>query len=138
MGTFLHRTNKTLLRSVSPNSLPEPIANYIEEPDLSAVQGVPSRYWNIVGDAISEMSQAEKDAVDSQMDDVSRDALMQEHIDDLESVLRQIVVLIVDEINILRNQFNTTTSEVPQLTDTAFTDRTLAQVKTKIRQGMGS
>lgn len=40
--------------------------------------------------------------------------------------------ILVDEINILRQQFNDTTAEVPQLTNTNFQPRTLAQLKTAI------
>jgi hypothetical protein len=42
MGDYVHRTTKQYLKSVSPNSLPEPLVNYIEDPDLSNVVGVPS------------------------------------------------------------------------------------------------
>jgi len=37
---------------------------WILNPDLSAVTGVPRKYWKLVGDEITEMSDAEKDAVD--------------------------------------------------------------------------
>jgi len=40
--------------------------------------------------------------------------------------------ILVDEINILRQQFNDTTAEVPQLTTTTFQPRTLAQLRTAI------
>jgi hypothetical protein len=118
MGNYLHRTTKQYLTSVSPAELPEALANYIEEPDLSAVAGVPNKYWTITGDVVSEMSQGEKDAVDAQITSDKRDAEIQTEIDNLESVMRQLSKLMVDEINILRQQFNTTTSEAGQLTDT--------------------
>jgi hypothetical protein len=138
MGDYVHRTTKQYLQSVSPNDLPEPLANYIEDPDLSAVEGVPNRYWVITGDVISEMDQAAKDVVDAQILSDSRDAAIQAEIDELESVLRQLTKLIVDELNILRQQFNDTTAESAQLTDTAFADRTLTQVRTQLRGDLGS
>jgi hypothetical protein len=52
--------------------------------------------------------------------------------------MRQLSKLMVDEINILRQQFNTTTSEAGQLTTTTFADRTLAQVKAQLRSDLGS
>jgi len=64
MPAWLHRTTKDYLRSVASADLPEPTGNYIEEPDLSGVAGVPSKYWNINGDVVSEMSPVEKQAVD--------------------------------------------------------------------------
>jgi hypothetical protein len=138
MGDYLHRTTKQYLQSFSPNELPEPLANYIEDPDLSAVEGVPSIYWVITGDVISEMDQAAKDAVDAVILSAARDAAIQAEIDELESVLRQLTKLIVSELNILRQQFNTTTAEVIQATDTTFTDRTLAQVKAQLRGDLGT
>lgn len=65
MPDFLHRTTKRLQTSVSYTDLLEPIANYIESPDLSAVTGFESKYWSITGDNISLMSQAERDQVDA-------------------------------------------------------------------------
>jgi hypothetical protein len=138
MGNYLHRTTKQYLQSWSPNDLPDPLANYIEEPDLSAVEGVPNRYWIITGDVITEMSQGEKDALDAQALSDGRDAAIQEQIDGLDSVMRQLTKLFVSEINILRQQFNTTTGETNQVTDTAFADRTLAQVRTQLRNDLGT
>lgn len=63
MADVLNRTTKQLLRSVnSPDYDP---ADWIINPDLSGVSGVPVVYWKIDGDTVSEMSQAEKDAVDA-------------------------------------------------------------------------
>ena len=138
MGNFLHRTTKQYLQSFSPNDLPEPLANYIEEPDLSAVEGVPNRYWIITGDVVSEMDQTAKDALDAQLLSDNRDTAMQAEIDELESVLRQLSKMIVSELNILRQQFNDTTGESGQLTDTTVTDRTLAQVRAQLRSDLGT
>jgi hypothetical protein len=138
MGNYLHRTTKQYLRSWSPNELSEPIINYIVEPDLSNVIGVPAIYWVITGDTITEMSQVDKDNVDAIILSNSRDSELQAEIDRLESVNRQFVKLMVDEINILRQQFNATTAESGQLTDTALADRTLDQVRTQIRNSLGS
>jgi len=68
MANLLHRTTKQYLVSTDPNGLPEPIANYIEEPDLSAVAGQPNKYWTITGDVVTLMSQAEQDAVDADIE----------------------------------------------------------------------
>ena len=64
MPDWLHRTTKRGLRSIAAADLPEPQANYIEDPDLSNVQGVPKKYWKIEGDTVSEMNASEKQAVD--------------------------------------------------------------------------
>ncbi len=65
MPNYVHRTTKQFLRSIAPADLPEALANYIQDPDLSALAGVPNKYWNISGDTVSEMSRAEKDVVDA-------------------------------------------------------------------------
>jgi hypothetical protein len=65
MPRWLHRTKKQQLASVALADLPEPVANYIEEADLSAVAGQPEKYWKITGDVVSLMSPAEQAAVDA-------------------------------------------------------------------------
>lgn len=63
MATVLNRNTLTLLSSVhTPNY---PTEDWIVNPDLSAVVSVPTRYWKIVGDVVSEMIQVEKDVVDA-------------------------------------------------------------------------
>ena len=107
-------------------------------PDLSAVVGVPPMYWIITGDVVSEMSQAEKDAVDAANLSSGRDDAIEADIDNLESTMRQLAKMMVSELNILRQQFNTTTAESNQLTDTALADRTMAQVKSQLRNDLGT
>lgn len=127
MGDYLHRTTKVYRRSISPNELPESLANYIEDPDLSAVVGVSSAYWIITGDVISEMSQAEKDAVDAAVLATARDAEIQAQIDSLESTMRQVVKLIVSELNIVRG-----------VCKPPLPNRTFDQVKTQLRSDLGT
>ena len=125
MPKWLHRTTKQFLKSVPSGELPEAQTNYIEEPDLSAVAGFPSIYWIITGDVISLMTQTERDAVDAAALSATRDALVAEEVDGLEVVLRQLVKLIVSELNILRSQHG-------------LPDRTLAQVRNQLRSALGS
>ena len=100
-------------------------ANWLHAPDLSAVAGFRNIYWIIMGDVISLMSQAERDAVDAAIRDAGRDARVAEGIDNVEEVLRHIVKLLVRELNILRQQHG-------------LTDRTLAQVRNQLRSGLGT
>jgi hypothetical protein len=125
MGSFLHRTTKQYLQSADPNGLPEDLSNYISAPDLSAVAGVPPRYWNISGDVVTEMTQPQKDAVDAALLDAARDAAISAEIDNVEAIGRQIVKMMVSELNILRALHG-------------LPDRTTAQVKTQIRNELGS
>ncbi len=125
MANYLHRTTKRYHVSVSGSELAEPLANYIFMPDLSAVTGQPSRHWKITGDIVSLMTQAERDAVDAAILTTSRDTKIARDIDGLENTFRQVVKLILDEINILR-AFH------------GLPARTLTQLKNAIRNGYGT
>ena len=85
MGNFLHRVTKQHLISTSPNDLLEPIENYIDTPDLSAVAGFPNIYWVITGDVISLMAPAQRDAVDAAKLEAHRDGVMN-RLDKLEDI----------------------------------------------------
>ncbi len=60
MASVLNRTTKQYIASAHTPDYP--VADWIHNPDMSAVSGVPSMYWKITGDTVSEMSAAEKDA----------------------------------------------------------------------------
>ena len=124
MGNFLHRATKQYLVSADPNGLPEPLANYINGPDLSAVAGFSSQYWVITGDVVTLMSVAERDAVDAQALDDSRDSSVNE-LDGLESLMRAFALVVLDEFNTLRAQH-------------LLAPRTIGNLKTAIRNKLGS
>lgn len=124
MGNYVHRINKGYFQSIPPNELPEPVSNYISDPDMSALQGVPAKYWKIAGDTVVEMSQVEKDSVDTGIVNTRRDAAVENMFENLEGNLRQLVKLMIRENNILRAQHG-------------LSDRTINQFKTEIRNGYG-
>lgn len=122
MANVLNRTTKQYLESVNtPDFNP---VDWIINPDLSQVTGFPSKYWSISGDTVSLLSQAERDALDLSELEVSRDQIV-DQLDDLEDILRAFAQVVMDEINILRQQHT-------------LPDRTLEQLKTAIRNKMGS
>lgn len=63
MAAVLNRTTKQYLRSA--NTPDYPAADWIINPDISAVNGWPTKYWIITGDVITLMDQAARDAVDA-------------------------------------------------------------------------
>ena len=63
MSDVIHRT--TLELKLSVNTQDFPTGTWIINPDLSALGGVAEKYWKIVVDAVLEMTQVEKDAVDA-------------------------------------------------------------------------
>jgi len=125
MGNYLHRETKRYIQSVSFSELPNDIAEYIFMPDMSGVKGISSRYWKIDGDVVSEMSQVEKNIVDSEALTARRDNTIDGMIDNVEGNLRQLVKLMICEINILKAQHG-------------LSNRTMTQFKTQIRKGYGS
>ena len=149
MPNYLHRVTKEYLTSLSPAGLTEPAANYIMDPELSAVVGFESRYWTIVGDVVTLQTPVERDATDaavlaSQVAQEKGGAEAYYHLSQAESrVLRAVVVLLVDELNLLRTQwrsFQTATAVSNNLADIktgvaglpTLNNRTLAQAKSAI------
>lgn len=59
----LNRTTKEYRIAVDGASFDQ--AKWIVNPDMAPVQGIPVKYWKIVGDTVSEMPQSEKDGVDA-------------------------------------------------------------------------
>ena len=133
MASVLNRTTKQYVRSA--NTPDYPTVDWIIDPDMSAVDGWPSKYWVITGDTVSLMDQAARDAVDAAELSARLDNEA-EGIESPQSLQRAFAEVVLDEINMLRQQFNATTAESNQLTNTAFADRTLAQVKAALRNKM--
>ena len=122
MANVLNRTTKQYLKSA--NTPDYPVLDWIINPDISLVQGFPSKYWNISGDTVSLMTQLERDAVDLAETQAERDRIISE-IDQLENILRAFAGVITDEINLLRQQHS-------------LPDRTLSQLRTAIRNKLGT
>ncbi len=143
MPNFLHRTSKQSLRSVSYPDLPEPIANYIEEPDLSAVEGQPVKYWIIIGDVISLVDLATRDSIDAAAETTRLDNIADE-LDHTQTIMRAFAETVLDEFNSVANKVNQildaidSANNLTQLKSNvaAITDRpqrTLAQLKSAVR-----
>ncbi len=65
MPLFVHRTTFVEFGSTSPADLPEAIANYVQDPDLTAVAGQPKKYWILTGDIFSLMDAGQQAAADA-------------------------------------------------------------------------
>ena len=63
MASVVHRTTKEYRRSADTGKFP--VEDWIINPDMAAVEDVPSKYWVISGDIVSEMTQAAKDSADA-------------------------------------------------------------------------
>lgn len=63
IGNVLHKASKLYLTDVELTSYEG--EDWIHNPDMSAVEGVPVRYWKIVLEDVYAMSQAERVALDA-------------------------------------------------------------------------
>lgn len=102
MPAWLHRTTKTQLRSIASADLPEPIENYIEEPDYSEVAGEPTKYWvtqSFPDDAITLMSAQEQSNLLAAELVARRDALADE-MDRIDSYNKFFVEILLDELTL--------------------------------------
>ena len=120
MATVLNRTTKQLRRSVNTPDFPS--ADWIINPDLSAVGNFASKYWTITGDAVSLMPQTERDALDAAEAQAAADAdrAGEKLRIDNERVLKALAIVVKNEINILRALHG-------------LPDRTNAQIVTAIK-----
>ena len=114
MPAWLHRTDKTVLGSVASADLPESIANYIEEPDLSAVTGQPAKYWIVTGDVVLLADLATRDAIDAAELSDQRDEFTND-IDRTDTFLRAFALVVLDEFNSLREKHGLSLRSVAQL-----------------------
>ena len=112
----IHRTTKQYLTSV--NTPDYPPADWIHSPDLSLVAGFDIKYWIIIGDTVSLMSQSARDAVDLVELESAKDSTAETI--DTDPYLRAFALVMLDEINILRAHHGESA-------------RTAAQLKTAVR-----
>lgn len=125
MATVVHRTTKELRRSV--NTPDFDVADWIINPDLSAVRGQPSKYWVITGDSVTLMDQAARDVVDAAEAAaiLAANRAAEKARYDNERLIRAVVLVKLDEINAVRAA-------------SALPARTAAQLKTAIESKIDS
>lgn len=127
MANVLNRTTgltlpyrKDYRTSVNTGEFPD--TDWIINPDLTAVSGFDSIYWDISGDNVILVDASTRDARDAE---IAAAALQSEKDSekariDNERVLVAFAEVVMDEINLLRAEH-------------ALPDRTLAQLKTAIK-----
>lgn len=99
MATWLHIPTKKVYPSISRASLPVPIVECLENPDLSVVVGQPNKYWVISGDAVSLMDRAARDAVDAVLEQEKIDrerAVSKDQVEDDRFAIALAIVLADD------------------------------------------
>lgn len=107
------------------------VADKVVNPDLSALEAVPVKYWKHDSGSIVEMIQAEKDAWDNSVAtalNLNRRELAKQIVDtqeELGKIIRVLAEITRSEINILRAQHG-------------LADRTLSQLKTAMKNQIDS
>lgn len=102
MASVLNRITKEF--RTSANTPDFPVADWIINPDLTAVAGQPSIYWVITGDIVSLASVGEQATIDAALAATQltseKDAAKTDI--DVERVVRALVDMLPGEFNILR------------------------------------
>lgn len=120
MPIVLRRSDKVIREVSDASDFPTTI--WIIDPDLSQVVGVETKYWNLVGDVVTEMSASERAAVDAAELSNLRDRIS-DKIDEIETFERAFALVLLDEINLLRSELS-------------LAPRTPAQLKAAVRAKM--
>jgi hypothetical protein len=143
MASVLNKTSGQYLTSVHTPDYPT--ADWFINPDISAVQSVPTKYWRIGINPVQEMDAGEKAAVDAAQASAAKTSAKSSADSAIDGNggydLRAIAKLTIDEINTLRQwlaSFKTETAAATNLANfqtrvaslPATPDRTLAQAKT--------
>jgi len=146
MANVLNRSTKQYVASV--NTPEYPVAEWIVNPDLSGVVGVPNKYWVVNGDVVTAMSQAEKDAVDAAEMTAFRDSTAA-RVDEVEDIIRALSLVLLDELNLHAERTNAILTAVDGAASLAALKtsvlaiqdvplRTIAQLKNGLRSKLGS
>lgn len=109
MAIVLHRTTGLTAPYIkdirySVNTPDFPTADWIVNPDLSAVSGFESIYWDISGDNVLLVDQTTRDARDAELaaNAVTANNTAQKNTYTENEIFRAQIKYVVDEINILR------------------------------------
>ena len=139
MSSWLHRTDKDFVERASPSDMKlrfpalvfvdgagngQSNATWLWNPDLMAVAGFEPKHWAIVGDVVSLMTQAERDAVDAQLaaDALTKNRESEKTRYDDEKSLEALALIVMDELNILR-ALHSLPARTPAQIKTAFRNK---------------
>lgn len=148
MADVINRTTLQFLPSANTLDYPDP--PWKINPDMSAVAGVPQKYWkwDAILDRPAEMTAPEKASLDSAQTNAARDAAVSQ-LDELENFMRAVVQVLRDELNLHADKMNAILTAIDTSTNYAtlktniglvadYPQRTLVQLRTSIRNKLGS
>lgn len=99
MASLLNTSTLEILRSADETKLSSPWT-VISEQNAATWQAIPPQYRKLVGEAIEEMTQAEKDAVNAARLQAARDAEAAQ-LQSQEDILRAFMLVVLDDRNLL-------------------------------------
>lgn len=108
----LHRETKQLFTVADASRFSSGL--WIVEPNLSAVKDVPTAFWKIEGDTITEMTQQEKEAELAKQIEKEKEIALS-RIEDSTSIDRALAMAMLDMNNRLTQKINEIIREVPAL-----------------------
>lgn len=146
MANVLHRTTKEFRASV--NTPDYPPAQWIHEPNLTAVADFASKYWLIVGDVVTLMTAPQRAFVDAAEVEARRDAAVAQ-MDRLDDLLRATILVLLDELNLHAAKHNAILNAIDGassfgamktaiLAIADYPTRTTAQIRASIRGKLGT
>jgi len=122
-ANVLNRASKQYIRSA--NTPEYPPGQWVINPDLSSVVGVPRRYWKITGDIVSPMNAAERQVVDIARV-ITTSNQRKARISARLSVQERVVV---SAILVLLNEINSDRPPSQRLTLQDFEDKVLTEME---------
>lgn len=146
MSTVLHRTTRQLIRSA--NTPDYPTAQWIIEPDLLAVAGFAPKYWIIIGDVVTLMTQMQRDAVDAAEVEAGRESTAAA-LDAAENLARATLLVMLAEFNNHAAKINALLDAIDGASNLAtlktsvaliadYPQRTVQQLRTAVRNKLGT
>lgn len=146
MAAVLNRSTKDYIPSA--NTPDYPVAEWIINPDMAAVDGYPSQYWIITGDVVTLMDQTQRDAVDANAIEMTRDNTA-DVLEQPEAYPRAYALVALDELNAHALKTNAILDAVDAATTLAdlktriaaitdYPQRSIQQMQTAVRNKLGS
>ncbi len=146
MSNVLNRTTKAYIPSA--NTPDYPVAEWIIDPDMTAVIGYPPQYWIITGDVVTLMDAAARAQVDAATLNASRDSTAAV-LNEPESYPRGYALVALDELNAHALKTNSILDAVDAATTLAdlkiriaaitdYPQRTINQMQNAVRSKLGT
>lgn len=146
MASVLHKTNSPADYRSSVHTPDFDSADWFHDPDISAVASVPTKHWVVGTNPVQEMDASAKQAVDDAEAAATLAATKTADKNEVDTRLLfvALVIVLIDEINTLRQWTVSFKSEAAQATNLSnfqsriatlpdLADRTAAQARTAIK-----